>query len=78
MAGRPFYFRARHGEWTFAVAEQAGVDPASLDEDAGARGLGWWQAGRYGGRTAASFLPPEEAEALIRACAAAYLATHAP
>jgi hypothetical protein len=76
VAGRPFYFRSRHEEWTFSVAEQPGVDPADL-ETPGADDRGWVRAGRFDGRSIGSHLSAAEADALIRECARAYLAERA-
>jgi hypothetical protein len=69
---RLFFFHARHDEWTFAVAEQSGDDPAALDPAAdGYRG--WFRSGRLTEHEAASHLSASEASAIIHACAAAYL-----
>ncbi len=74
--GRPFYFRARHDEWTFSVAEVAGVDPADVETTA--PGRGWAASGRVAGRGAASHVSAAAADAIIRACAAAYVRARAP
>ena len=76
VAGHRFYFHARHDEWTFAVAEQVGVEPVTLDSPAAARGCGWFCSGYLGAawEHRASYLGLPEAEALIRRCAAQYLA----
>ena len=76
VAGRPFYFRARHEEWTFAVAEATGVDPA--DVEATEPGRGWVTSGRVAERGAASHLSAAAADAIIQACAAAYIRARAP
>ena len=76
VAGRRFYFRARHDEWRFVVAEHPDVDPAMLDADASARGLGWWAEGAIGAAREhrASRLCGTEVHALLEQCARRYLA----
>ena len=55
-----FYFRARHDEWRFAIARDAGVDPADLPDD---------HAGsKRGDFPDASYMPHETALAIIREC----------
>jgi hypothetical protein len=70
VGGRPFYFRARHDEGSFAVAEVDGVDPA--DFEASEPGRAWVRSGRFAERGAGSHLSAAAADALIQACAAAY------
>jgi hypothetical protein len=74
VGGRPFYFRARHDEWSFAVAERAGVDPATVGPEAEAAGDGYYVEGRRGQpwehRT--SFLAAEQVGELIRRCVRRY------
>src|SRR3712207_2996748 len=76
LAGRPFYFRARWDEWTVAVSERPGVDPAELDPAPG-EDRGWVRAGKFGGRYEGSHLSAPEADRIIRECAAAYLSDRA-
>jgi len=68
--GRPFYFRARWNAWYFAVT--AGCDEANgcdaLPHDAFVREALWGD-----GPFAASAMPVEEAERIIRSCAQAYV-----
>ena len=79
VAGRPFYFRARHDEWTFAVAEQPGADPVAIDSADAARGRGWFRSEAVGAprEFRASYLSVDEATTLIRRCAAEYIAERA-
>jgi hypothetical protein len=80
LAGRPFYFRARHSGWSFTLCTNADIDPAALVEgDAPGffsngeyRGYALW--GDYGTDTEASYMPYAVAERLIRECAARYFA----
>jgi hypothetical protein len=74
--GRPFYFRARHEEWTFSVAEQPGLHPADIDSSEAAAGRGFFIGERYGGSRsfAAGHMPLDEARRLIVGCAHAYRA----
>jgi len=58
--GRPFYFRARHGEATLAVG---GDDPADIPE--------WERSERH---EMASHLPPDDGENIIRRLASRYFA----
>ena len=70
VAGRPFYFHARHDTWTFAVSETAGLEP----EDRYSGEKGFYREGAYGerGGEEAGWMPLDEAEALIRRCAEEY------
>lgn len=76
VAGRPFYFRARYDEWTFAVADQPGVDPGDIDSADAARGRGWFRSETVGAprEFGASYLSVNDATSLIRRCAAEYIA----
>jgi hypothetical protein len=76
IAGCPFYFRARHQEWTFAVAERPGVDPVELEETVN-EDRGWVRSGRFEQPYEGSHLPADAADMLIRECAAEYLRTRA-
>ncbi|HEU4642572.1 MAG TPA: hypothetical protein VFS44_08965 [Gemmatimonadaceae bacterium] len=79
VAGRPFYFRARGDEWTFAVSERPGISPVEISSPEDAVGTGWFHSGRIGElrEHRASHLTSEEAEELVRSCAAAYCAARA-
>ncbi len=80
--GRPFYFRARHDGWSFGVAatfdeavEVSSFDPA-IDRTTLPYGT-FLRAAKWGDRPdAASYLPFEEAERIIWACAAEYAAEY--
>jgi hypothetical protein len=67
-----FYFRARWDEWSFTVADSFKEAITGLSE-----GELFMRTGRYGDNQhpyAASYMPYEEAERLIRACADEYVA----
>jgi hypothetical protein len=63
--GFPFYFRARHNEWTFAVADGCVPDPVLIESPAD----GFFRSSKYEG---ASFVPLEIAIQLIERCISAY------
>ena len=75
VGGRPFYFRARHDEWTFGVSAIDGRDPETVDAAVASAGEGWFRRGHIGARweSAASHLSVASATAIIHECAAAYL-----
>ena len=79
VAGHPFYFHARHDAWAFSVSESASLDPADVAAAEAAAGHGWYRSGRVGWpwEFRASYLTAEEAAAIIRSCAAAYVADRA-
>jgi len=62
--GLPWYFRARHEEWTFDIAGEMDADPV----DVGCGVAGWATSGAYGERFAASYMAPEVAWEIIAAC----------
>lgn len=77
---KSFYFRARWDQWTFALADslEEAVDLACCDLSAVTDWEGIFaRTGRYGDDEArdfaASWMPHEEAERLIRLCAQEYL-----
>ncbi|RYG75023.1 hypothetical protein EON80_02030 [bacterium] len=74
LMGKHLYFRSRHEEWTFAVAdsEDEAVDISFPDQ-------GFLREGQYGKprSSAASYMPYDEAEAIIKRCAQEYLETMA-
>lgn len=65
VAGRDLYFRARHNDWEFEIANERG----ELPTDVGDRN-GFVRRGKVKG---ASDLPYAEAAALIEACVREYL-----
>lgn len=68
--GHPFYFRARHDTWEFAISDDPAVDPVAIQSEE----HGFYRTALYpGGPRAASHLPLHVAEALIRRCASEYL-----
>jgi hypothetical protein len=70
--GRPFYFRARHDWWFFGVANT--VDEASVADLLTATAHAFFRKAKWGdGPYAASHIPFEEAERIIRACAEEYV-----
>jgi hypothetical protein len=73
VAGRPFYFRARHDAWTFAVSETPDLEA----EDIYSSEKGFYKQSAYGkpGGEEAGWMPLDEAETLIRHCAAEYAST---
>lgn len=76
VGGHPFYFRARGDAWTFSLAEEPGLDPASIDSAESAVGRGYFLAAQYGAPRsfAASYMPLAEARNLIRECVRRYRA----
>ena len=58
------------------MADQRGVDPVDIDSPEAARGRGWFRAETIGAprEYRASYLSVEEATAVIRRCAAQYIA----
>jgi len=74
LAGRAFYFRARGEAWELTVAKRPGDDPAELGLADVAAGTAWYRSGSVpGGPFAASYLPLDQARALIDECARAYI-----
>ena len=74
IAGLPFYFRARHNSWSFAVASGAQADPVLVTCST----EGFLLTGAVpGGPSAASYLSLQDATAIIRASAAAFLSQRA-
>ena len=70
--GRPFYFRARHDAWSFAIADthDDAVDASELWVPEG----GFYREAKYGdSEEAASYMPHKEAEHIITECARAYI-----
>lgn len=75
IEGKFFYFRARHDEWSFTVADtlEEAIDGASEREI-------FVKEGHYGHeqnpgyKALASYMPYEEAEHLIQVCARGYAA----
>ncbi len=75
VAGHPFYFRARHEHWSFAISEDSSVDPVDIQTREAGDKHGFFREASYGTEPfAASYLPAIEAEAIIRQCATDYLA----
>ncbi len=69
VAGHRFYFRARYDRWSFGLTEDPAADPVDVESAA----QGFYCEGEAGGPFAASWMPLDEAEALIRRCAREYL-----
>lgn len=65
--GVPFYFRARHRHWGMGIGGEPVCEPQ------------WYRERPYGiGEFDAGYMPLEDAERFIRACAADFLAGRAP
>jgi hypothetical protein len=76
IAGKRFYFRSRHEEWTFSVSENQEIDPVDIISADDAKGKGFFLEGRYGmSAFDASYMPLDIADKIIRECADAYLQT---
>jgi hypothetical protein len=74
ILGKPFYFRARHEHWSFAVSENPGVDPIDIQTPEQGSAHGFFAEEEYGEESfAASHMPLEEAERIIGRCADMYL-----
>lgn len=73
IASYPFYFRARWDEWSFAVSERAGLDPAAIDSPDVREDGGWFRGGALPGPRDASYMAISEAKMLIQICAREYL-----
>jgi hypothetical protein len=68
--GKAFYFRSRHDQWTFAVSEDADLDPVDIDSPQ----QGFFILRQYGTkRYEASYMPLDEAEKIIEDCALLYI-----
>ncbi len=70
IGDKPFYFRARHDRWSFAVALDPNVDPADIARPE----QGFYREQPYGqpGSHDASNMPSEVAASIIRQCANEY------
>jgi hypothetical protein len=65
VAGRDLYFRARHNDWEFEIANEHGDLPTDVDDR-----NGFVRRGKIKG---ASDIPYAKAAALIEACVREYL-----
>jgi hypothetical protein len=65
VAGKRFYFRARHNEWSFGIALNPAVDPVDVQVP----GAGFFVEEVYGTNSDASYMPEDMAETIIRRCA---------
>ncbi len=71
VAGHRFYFRARGDAWTFGVARTPDVDPV----DVFCPEHGFFRGGDYGSdEFDASYMPFDDAEAIVCRCAAEFIA----
>ena len=68
VAGKRFYFRARHDAWSFGIA----LDPALDPVDVQVPGAGFLIEETYGANSDASYMPEDAAEAVIRRCASLF------
>ena len=74
ISGMPFYFRARHEHWSFAVSENPTVSPVEIQTQEQGSAHGFFAEERYGEDSfAASHVPLEEAGRIIERCAGMYL-----
>ncbi len=74
VGGKPFYFRSRHEYWSFSVSEDPNVDPVDIDSSKQASTHGFFLEEKYGDESfAASYMPLDEAERIIRRCAETYI-----
>ena len=64
--GLPWYFRAKHDEWSFVLAGSPSADPLEV----GASESGWSAGEPYGGRFEASYMPESVAWEFIEQCIA--------
>jgi hypothetical protein len=70
ICGKPFYFRARHSSWSFAVAKKPNLDPKALVLPARGSSEVFLIEGKFG---KASYMSLSKARKLIESCAEAYL-----
>jgi hypothetical protein len=74
ISGKPFYFRARHEHWSFAVSEDPNTDPIDIQSHEQGSVKGFFIEEGYGNEAfAASYMPLDEAERIIDSCAEMYL-----
>lgn len=74
VAGHPFYFRARHQRWSFAVSENSEISPVSIRTEKEGQQHGYFRESLLNGEPfAASWMPEEEARRIIHECANQYL-----
>ena len=73
VLGVPFYFRARHEEWSMGIGEDpVAVTRAQIEEI-------WYKSEEWGdGEFSAGWMDREDAFAIIRRCAAEYIAEQEP
>lgn len=73
VCGKPFYFRSRHEDWSFAVSENPEVDPVDIQLPEQGALHGYFVEETYGDKPyAASYMPLEEAIRIIERCAQIY------
>ncbi len=68
VAGKPFYFRSKYDEWTFAIASDGG-DPVMIE----AGNPGFFRSEPC---EDASWMPVDEAKAILMRCAREFLGEH--
>jgi hypothetical protein len=80
VRGAPFYFRARHGAWSFTVCVSHDIDPSCIDPPTDTPGFfvdreyrGYYLSEWYGKEPEASWMKYDEAERIIRDCVQKYL-----
>jgi hypothetical protein len=74
IGGKPLYFRSRHEHWNFSVSEDPNVDPVDIDSSEQGLAHGFFVEEKYGNESfAASYMPLDEAERIIKRCAEMYV-----
>jgi hypothetical protein len=70
----PFYFRARHDQWSFAISEHPEIDPVDIQLIETGEQYGFFKEAKYGieGGDLAGWMELSEAEKLIIECCVEY------
>jgi len=71
----PFYFRARHNEWSFAISEHQEMDPVDIQFIETGKKYGFYKEMKYCDKRQelASYISLVEAEKIIIDCCKEYL-----
>ncbi|MCB2378723.1 hypothetical protein LGH70_14065 [Hymenobacter sp. BT635] len=72
VAGNPFYFRSRWDTWSFAISDDPEVDVLDICVPESAKYGFFAEATVSGGPYAASYLPLDTAEQIIKDCCRQY------
>ena len=75
--GFPFYFRARHDTWTFAISENPEIDPVDIQIIETGKRYGFFAEGRLGKEWEylASYMDSDKVTEIIKKCSKEYLTT---